>query len=129
MLSKFVKYYLLTTIVVVVALIQLYRSQTTHQSPWKGGGFGMYTSINEANGLIVVNHQIHTNEMLTNADVTKRFHLKKNLLYAPSDKHAEDFFEHLKNKRDTVLIQVFQPVINTKNNTLTYTVVYERTFY
>lgn len=128
MLTKFIKYYLLASIIILVASMQLYKSQTTHQSQWKGGGFGMYTTINEVNGLIIVNQNRYTREMLTNADVTKKFHLENNLLYAPSSKHAQEFYKYLKTKKDTVLIQVFQPTLNTKNNTLSYDLVYEKSF-
>lgn len=32
-------------LLILIAFIQVYRSRAYHQSPWKGGGFGMFASI------------------------------------------------------------------------------------
>ena len=126
--SRFVKYYLLPLMVVLVASIQLYRTETGLQSRWKGGGFGMYTSINESNGFVLVNKKKYDESMLANIDAIKKFHLEKNLLYYPSEKHAQEFYGHLKAKKDTTLIEVYQPVMDARTRTLVYKAVYEHTF-
>lgn len=128
MASRFIKYYLLPLLVVLIASIQLYRTETSLQSRWKGGGFGMYTSINESTGFVLVNKEKYNASMLTNIDVIKKFHLEKDLLYFPSEKHAQRFYMHLKAKKDTTLIEVYQPVMNAQTRTLVYQVVYEHTF-
>jgi len=46
--NKLVKY-LASAILIVVAAIQFYLSKELHVSPWKGGGFGMFSTVNSTN--------------------------------------------------------------------------------
>ncbi|MTI30092.1 hypothetical protein [Xanthovirga aplysinae] len=41
--------YLICYILIIVALIQLYNSQFSSLTPWKGGGFGMFSTNKRAN--------------------------------------------------------------------------------
>lgn|GEM_PF-3591779 len=48
-LLRIVEKYLICIILVVVASIQLYHSQFDRLTPWKGGGFGMFSTNKRAN--------------------------------------------------------------------------------
>ncbi len=38
-------YYLVPAVLVLVACLQLWRAHTQHLTPWKGGGFGMFSTV------------------------------------------------------------------------------------
>ncbi len=128
MLQKFLKFLLLPLIVLIVASIQLYKTETSMQSRWKGGGFGMYTDINQGESVIAVNNQILSGDMIRHADFKKKFHLQKDLLYMPSKKHARALYEHLEVDSDTVVIQVLFRKIDLKNKTHSFYVAFEQIF-
>ena len=46
---NFIEKYLVCIVLVIVALIQLYNSQFDRLTPWKGGGFGMFSTNKRAN--------------------------------------------------------------------------------
>jgi hypothetical protein len=48
-LLKIVEKYLICIVLVLVALTQLYHSQFDRLTPWKGGGFGMFSTNKRAN--------------------------------------------------------------------------------
>ncbi|WP_047547441.1 hypothetical protein [Psychroserpens sp. Hel_I_66] len=48
-LLKIVEKYLICILLIIVALIQLYNSQFDSLTPWKGGGFGMFSTNKRAN--------------------------------------------------------------------------------
>jgi hypothetical protein len=48
-LLKLVDKYLICILLVLVALVQLYNSQFGRLTPWKGGGFGMFSTNKRAN--------------------------------------------------------------------------------
>lgn len=48
-LIKAVEKYIICILLVLVALIQLYHSQFDRLTPWKGGGFGMFSTNRKAN--------------------------------------------------------------------------------
>jgi hypothetical protein len=48
-LLKIVEKYFICILLVLVALIQLYHSQFDRLTPWKGGGFGMFSTNKKAN--------------------------------------------------------------------------------
>ncbi|WP_090606682.1 hypothetical protein [Parapedobacter koreensis] len=50
---KIAEKYLICIILVIVALIQLYHSQFDRLTPWKGGGFGMFSTNKRANITVV----------------------------------------------------------------------------
>ena len=41
----FLERWLVPTILLLIALLQLYLAQTANLSPWKGGGFGMFAAV------------------------------------------------------------------------------------
>ncbi|MEM5566943.1 hypothetical protein WNY78_17610 [Psychroserpens sp. AS72] len=55
--------YLICYILVVVGLIQLYNSQFDTLTPWKGGGFGMF-STNKATNITAVGYQKNGDSVL-----------------------------------------------------------------
>jgi hypothetical protein len=43
--TTFLERWLVPSLLVAVGLLQIYLAQTAHLSPWKGGGFGMFATI------------------------------------------------------------------------------------
>nr|WP_321231560.1 hypothetical protein [uncultured Psychroserpens sp.] len=48
-LFKITEKYLICIVLIIIALIQLYHSQFDRLTPWKGGGFGMFSTNKRAN--------------------------------------------------------------------------------
>jgi hypothetical protein len=44
-LARWLERWLVPSILVAIALLQLYLTHTTHLTPWKGGGFGMFATV------------------------------------------------------------------------------------
>lgn len=125
--TKFIAFFSLPILVVLVASLQLYRTETTNLSRWKGGGFGMYTDINEAQNVVVVNNEVFKINALSGGDFISH-ETKLNFLLNANNKTATDFYQSIKSPTDTTNIQIYQPVVDVKKNTMTYKLVYEKLF-
>lgn len=126
--KKWIAFYALPAMVFIVALFQIYLTQTTTLSRWKGGGFGMYTDINSGQNIIVVNQAIFNTNMMQNVDEDTKRKAKINLLYKPDDKSVKVFYDLLNNVTDTTTVQIYQPQLNAKTNTQNYNLIYEKVF-
>lgn len=81
--------YTIPLLLVVVAVYQMYASYTAHISPWKGGGFGMFSTVSSPRSYFV--------RVYATADgKTNRVKMpkscrndEKNLRYAPSQKKLQ----------------------------------------
>ncbi len=62
---KNIDYYLICYLLVIIAFIQLYNSQFGSLTPWKGGGFGMF-STNKAINITAVGYQKNGDSILIN---------------------------------------------------------------
>ncbi|MCH8534310.1 MAG: hypothetical protein LAT51_04500 [Flavobacteriaceae bacterium] len=125
-LNQFFAFYSLPVLVVFVASWQLYKTETTALSRWKGGGFGMYTNINEGSNIIVINDSIFKDEDFINIENRHKHKAKNNFLFNPSNSTVNSFLNTIKQKEKVKKIQIYQPVLNPKNNTLTYQLYYEK---
>ena len=117
---KLIAYCSLPVLIILIAAIQIYNTETTELSRWKGGGFGMYTTINEASHVIVVN-----DEVLSNVDMSKA---RMNFIYKPNKKTAKDYLKHLDKTMEVKKLQIFEPVFNKETNQLVYKIRYEKVF-
>lgn len=118
--TKLIAYCSLPILIILIATVQIYNTETTKLSRWKGGGFGMYTTINEAYHVIVVN-----DEVLSNVDNSRA---KLNFIYNPNKKSAKDYRKHLSKTIEVEKLQIFEPIFNTETNQLVYRVRYEQVF-
>lgn len=66
--NKFFAFFSLPLLVLIVACIQIYNTETTNLSRWKGGGFGMYTNINEVYNIIVINDSVFSDKYFATSD-------------------------------------------------------------
>jgi len=118
--TKLIAYCSLPVLIILIATVQLYNTETSKLSRWKGGGFGMYTTINDIFHVIVVN-----DEVLSNVDDSKA---KWKFIYNPNTKNAKDFRKHLNETMEVEKLQIFKPIFNTETNQLFYKVRYEKDF-
>lgn len=51
--QKFINRWLASLILITIALLQIYLTQTTHLSPWKGGGFGMFAVVDSPSQRVI----------------------------------------------------------------------------
>ncbi len=123
---RFLAYFSLPVLVVGIASFQLYKTETTDLSRWKGGGFGMYTNINEAFNVIVINDSIYSNSNFNKKTLNQKNNYINKLLYNPTDKNTELFLSLLNNKKEVKKLQIFEPVFDPNNYTLTYKLRYEK---
>lgn len=127
-LDKFFAFYSLPLLVVAVACLQIYKTETTNLSRWKGGGFGMYTNINEVYNIIVINDSLFSKNHFKTKDAGERQRVKSNLLFNPNNENTKKFIETLKNRNQIEKIQIYRPVLNPTNNQLRYELSYEKLF-
>lgn len=127
-IHKFLAFYSLPLLVVLVACFQLFKTETSNLSRWKGAGFGMYTNINEVHNIILVNDTVFTYELFKPMDNIQKHRVKSNLLYNPNNKTAKKFIRSLKNEHEVKSLQIYRPVVDVSNNQLSYTLAYEQLF-
>ncbi|MFO7703053.1 MAG: hypothetical protein R6V37_08730 [Psychroflexus maritimus] len=124
--NKFFAFFSLPLLVLIVACIQIYNTETTNLSRWKGGGFGMYTNINEVYNIIVINDSVFSDKYFATSDENLSNKLKKRLLYNTNNKNLEAFLNALKNKETISQVKIFKPTLNPQTNSFTYQLYYEK---
>jgi len=109
-------------LLVIVASYQLYKSQTTFQSQWKGGGFGMYTDIHPLFNKITINDSIIVTDTIFRKGAYQLYNLHKNqfLLY-PNQTHLEKFISTTKlYNEDSLKINIYAPNVSLGQHTLKF---------
>ena len=124
--SKSIAYFSLPILVILIASIQMYRVETSNYSRWKRGGFGMYTSINEVNTVIVINDKILSEDDFDPKSDYKAS--KLNFIYTQNQKNLEAFLAILNIRNEVKKIQLYSPVFNSETHQLSYKVSYEQNF-
>ena len=124
-MKKFLMYGLLPTLVFSIALIQLYNSKTTALSPWKGGGFGMYTNIHPFHRKIVIDNKVLEDSMLL--DIQKRYGIdEKKVLVNPTPQNIKKFIEQTHYDPNLVNVQIYKARTSLENHSLKYdSLIYE----
>lgn len=124
--SKIIAFFSLPILVASVAIVQVYKVETSDLSRWKGGGFGMYTSINEQYNIIVIN-----DEIISESEVSFKSGYKKaryNFIFYPNEQSVSDFLKNIDTKDEVKKLQIYKPVFDSKTNQLSYKVRYEKVF-
>ena len=82
------EYYFVPTLLIIIAILQLVLVKTSHLSPWKGGGFGMFASIDSPNMRTVNAYGFDYNGTKVKIDIWSSVtpHNKKKLQCIPSSK-------------------------------------------
>lgn len=116
--TRFLAFYSLPVLIISVALVQIYNVETSNLSRWKGGGFGMYTTINASFHIIVVNDEISSD---------KDNNLSKiNFIYNPNEKSARKYIEYLEKTTKVKKLQIYKPILDPATNQFTHKVRYEK---
>lgn len=109
----FLKYGIPGIAVIIIAL-QLFFVNTQNLSKWKGGGYGMYTEIH------YFDNQIYIPGMSIDSLLKDNPKMKKNLSYLmlmPNKNNLKNAGELIlkTTHKDSILIQVWKPNVNSKN--------------
>jgi hypothetical protein len=91
-MKKFIMFGFVPALVSIIACLQLYNSQTSTLSRWKGAGFGMYTSIHPYLRKIIVDDTVFNNNK-DRDNISSFSKEKKQLLVYPNDKTLKQFLE------------------------------------
>lgn len=117
---SFIKFGLLPTCMVIFVFIHFYHVRQG-LSPWKGGGFGMYSTQSPANSALYVNG-IYINN--SNSSVEQKAFLS-NYLFYPNKKNLEMLIKSFARLHDSLHIEIWQPKFDVKTSTYTTTLIYE----
>jgi hypothetical protein len=87
-------------------------------SPWKGGGFGMYSTYYPEQSQVYING-VSLFEMIQKDNHKKR--LLRNYMFYPKKSNLDALIQSLSHKDDTLNIEIWQPRLNAKNSTYSRT--------
>ena len=122
-MKKFIMYGFVPAFVSLIAIIQFYNSQTSALSPWKGGGFGMYTKVHPFQQKIVIDNETvsDTNECGTLMSYSME---KKQVLVNPTPKTVRYFLT-----KEGLLIKENLKLYNASISLDQHTMVYDNLIY
>ncbi|MBP0001466.1 MAG: hypothetical protein J7641_21165 [Cyanobacteria bacterium SID2] len=63
------EYWLTPLLLVTIAIVQIYLASTANLSPWKGGGFGMFSTIDAPSMRVLLAEGVDTENQLVRLDV------------------------------------------------------------
>ena len=119
---KFIKYYLVSFLVILVFCYQLFL--VNHGlNRWKGGGFGMYSDYHiyhydlKINGVSYKKDSIYSNKKYNS--------VIKNYQYFPNSENTTKLISKLKLNKDMLNLKIYQPKLNTENMQLSKKLRYE----
>lgn len=82
-------------LMLVVIGVQVYRAQTMNQTPWKGGGFGMFsTNDHRSTRLAAIRVVVDGRELPVSLSENRKY-LKEKFLGAPNEASMERLFGRL----------------------------------
>ncbi len=117
----FLKYFLVPILLCLVAGIQFFQSQTSYLSPWKGGGFGMYTTIHPLYSKITINDSIVADTIFKKGYYNSYNTSKKQFLLYPNQVRLNEFISKTKYyNRDSLKINIYSPNVSIDNHTINY---------
>lgn len=111
-------------IAILVIAVQLFLSRTQKLNAWKGGGYGMYTSIH------YYFNQIHIPGMVVDSLIEDDHNMKETLgrlKLMPTDKNFEKAAKFVlkTTEKDSIHIQVWKPTVNSEAKTYSRALVNE----
>ncbi len=113
-----------------VAGFQIYLSQSDTLTQWKGGGFGMYTSVHPTFNKVTFNDSlVSLNSKANVSDKVFQEAYHRFLLY-PNQKTLASFIHHTNyNNRDSLNVKIYDLRFNISNHNATYAkVIFECTY-
>lgn len=121
--------YSVPILALLVVIIQFILVQTTNLSPWKGGGFGMYTGIHYYyNDLVISNLNKPFDSIVKHDRQVAKFVMDvKRTPNNATFKHIAELVSKYATK-DTITVQLWQPTVDTKNSTYSRTLVKQYQF-
>jgi hypothetical protein len=127
-LKKYIQYWSIPSLLFIVACFQLYQAEFEHKTRWKGGGFGMYSTIYPFIDEIWVNDKFITYEGLPKKDSLKIKLLTYKVKVHPTKHHIKNLLDALELDEDSVKVQIFKPEFDLEKSIYTKTLRYETTF-
>ena len=93
----FLEYWLVPTILLLVALLQLYLAHTANLSPWKGGGFGMFAAVDSPSMRVVAAEGLDRDGQLIQLDALDSLDNStyRRILSLPRQVHLEQIASEL----------------------------------
>jgi len=91
-------------------------------SPWKGGGFGMYSTYYPEQSQMYID-DVNIMQLIKKDNDKKR--LLRNYIFYPKKSNLDPLIQSLKLKNDTLHLEVWQPKVNAKNATYSRTLQHE----
>lgn len=112
----FLKFGLIPTGILIVVVFQLYNTKQG-LTPWKGGGFGMYSTYHSNETQLYINKTYYNSTTMENNDNKIAI---KSYLFFPNKKNLDALIQSFNLTTDTLNIQIWQPHLDTK------TLIYSR---
>ena len=109
----FIQFGLIPLIMLVVVIIHFYHVKQG-LSPWKGGGFGMYSTYYPEQSQIYINGVNYADSIRQNNDLNRKL---RNYLFYPKKSNLDALVVSIAHRKDTLHIQVWQPQLNAKSST------------
>ncbi|WP_127844499.1 hypothetical protein [Psychroflexus aestuariivivens] len=126
--KKFIQYWSVPTLLFLVACFQIYQVEFEEKSRWKGGGFGMYTTIHPFNDEIWIDDEFVSTKNLSKRDSLELQILTLKVKVHPSKHQIKNLVNWLDIEKDSVKIQIFKPQFDLENSVYTKTLRYETTY-
>ena len=120
---SFIKFGLIPTLMIIVVMIHFYHIRQG-LSPWKGGGFGMYSTYRPMDSHLYVNGVYINN---SNSSVEQRAFLR-NYMFYPNEKNRAILIQSFANLHDTLHIEIWQPKFDVKTATYKTILKYKRNY-
>ena len=122
--KEFFLKYGIPIIAIVVIVVQLFFVNTQSLTKWKGGGYGMYTGIH------YYYDQIYIPGLSVDSMIADNIEMKTvlgRLKLMPNDKNLKTAAKLVleTTEKDSVLIQVWKPEVNSKNANYTRVLINE----
>jgi hypothetical protein len=127
-MKGFVLKYALPLLILSVAIHQFYMVYQNRLTRWKGGGFGMYSEMHALTREVWIGKEdsmwLASNPKVTKREVANkanrlRFMPNKNKLFLFATYAAKQY------GYDSILVQVWEPILNPENNTLSRKLISE----
>ncbi len=116
------------SLLLAVACFQIYQVKFENKSQWKGGGFGMYSTIYPFVDEIWINDEFISTKGLPKKDSLKLKLLTYKIKVHPTQKHIQNLLEELNLNKDSVKVQIFKPEFDLDKSVFTKTLRYETTY-
>jgi hypothetical protein len=114
----------------LVAAYQFYLSQNTTLTQWKGGGFGMYTTVHPTYNKVTFNDSLVNLDFKANASEEEFSDSYYKFLLYPNNTTLENLVQKTRYENsDSLEVKIYDLEFDLLNNTATYAkVIFEHTY-